>query len=273
MLILYWLQWTFCWLQWMFAAVYLKASCILLITVNVKVNLLTALLMYTIRGWCMTGWRATEEAVARKVWSLHDSEQRRHTLMQNRIASVYLLLTTDSYYDPVGTPWCRMESPLSTYCWLLTTDYSECLRGCSSSHPSSTSSVTDYSECLLLSGFTDYSERLWALRFCTAHQTLLWHCRCIFPLQIPMLLSSAEDFSTHPYWLQWTFTLPCSLFWLLIGKFTDYSERCSSQSWTRKTLLTIVNVEVMQWQRSAQQPAVTAWNPFINVSIALSPAP
>lgn len=121
MLILYWLQWTFCWLQWMFAAVYLKASCILLITVNVKVNLLTALLMYTIRGWCMTGWRATEEAVARKVWSLHDSRPRRHTLMQNRIASVYLLLSTDSYYDPVGTPWFRTESLLSTYCWLLTT--------------------------------------------------------------------------------------------------------------------------------------------------------
>lgn len=166
--------------------------------------------------------------------------------MQNRIASVYLLLTTD---------------------------YSECLRGCSPSNASSVCDVTDYSECLLLSGFTDYSERLWALRFCIADQSRLWRCRCIFLLQIPMLLSSAEDFSTHPYWLQWTFTLPCSLFWLLIGKFTDYSERCSSQSWTRKTLLTIVNVEVMQWQRSALQPAVTAWNPFINVSIALSPAP
>lgn len=115
MLILYWLQWTFCWLQWMFAAVYLKASCILLTTVNVKVNLVTALLMYTIRGWCMTGWRATEEAVARMAWVFHDHSAHtdaernrlclltaiywlilrpcRHALMQNRIASVFLLLT------------------------------------------------------------------------------------------------------------------------------------------------------------------------------------
>jgi hypothetical protein len=85
----------------MFAAVYLKASCILLITVNVKVNLLTALLMYTglVHDWL----KGDRRRVARKVWSLHDSRLRRHTLMQNRIASVYLLLSTDSYYDPVGT--------------------------------------------------------------------------------------------------------------------------------------------------------------------------
>jgi len=99
----------------MFAAVYLKASYTLLITVNVKVKLrlLTALRMYTgLVHDCLRG--------------------STHALMQNRIASVYLLLTTD---------------------------YSECLGGCSPSHPSSTSGVTDYSECLLLSGFTDYSER------------------------------------------------------------------------------------------------------------------
>ena len=51
---------------------------------------------------------------------------------------------------------------------LLTADYSECLRGCSPSTLSSASDVTDYSEYLLLSGFTDYSEHLWAVRFCTA---------------------------------------------------------------------------------------------------------
>lgn len=68
--------------------------------------------------------------------------------MQNGIATVYLLLTG-------------------------TTDYSECLRGCSPSNPSSVCDVTDYSECLLLSGFTDYSERLWALRFCIADQSRL----------------------------------------------------------------------------------------------------
>jgi len=93
MLILYWLQWTFCWLQWMFAVAYLKASCTLLITVNVKVELrlLTALRMYT--GLVHDCLRSSRRS--RRLHSLSLSWPGRHALIQNRIASVYWLLTID----------------------------------------------------------------------------------------------------------------------------------------------------------------------------------
>lgn len=50
-------------------------------------------------------------------------------------------------------------------------DYSECLCDVVLQVFTSASTDTDYSECLQLAGITDYSERLWTARVCSADQS------------------------------------------------------------------------------------------------------